>query len=214
MLLGRGSGGGSGEEEGSSGRGGSRRLRDDLRRHTLSSSEHRYAQLRSVDLESPQPRGYPPPNMLLDDDPGIMSEVETSSTGFRRGNRQRSSLPVVRTTSKTLERPLGVKTAAKNYQDGILEPVVKALNDTLFAGSHCVFLQDSAPAHKARSAQQWMQKNILEFIYGLDRTSENPDLSPLDYRLCSELERMACHRAYPNLENLKQSLFLAVERFP
>lgn len=58
-------------------------------------------------LQSPQPRGYPPPNMLLDDDPGIMSEVETSSTGFRRGNRQRSSLPVVRTTSKTLERPLG-----------------------------------------------------------------------------------------------------------
>ena len=49
-IAGRGSGGGSGEEEGSSGRG-SRRLRDDLRRHTLSSSEHRYAQLRSVDLE-------------------------------------------------------------------------------------------------------------------------------------------------------------------
>jgi len=45
--------------------------------------------------------------MLFDDDPGIMSEVETSSTGFRRGNKQRSSLPVVRTPSKTLERPLG-----------------------------------------------------------------------------------------------------------
>lgn len=44
---------------------------------------------------------------LFDDDPGIMSEVETSSTGFRRGNKQRSSLPVVRTPSKTLERPLG-----------------------------------------------------------------------------------------------------------
>ena len=44
---------------------------------------------------------------LFDDDPGIMSEVETASTGFRRGNKQRSSLPVVRTPSKTLERPLG-----------------------------------------------------------------------------------------------------------
>ncbi|XP_066260130.1 coiled-coil domain-containing protein CG32809 isoform X12 [Euwallacea similis] len=54
-------------------------------------------------------RGYPPPSnaMLFDDDPGIMSEVETSSTGFRRGGKQRSSLPVVRTPSKTLERPLG-----------------------------------------------------------------------------------------------------------
>lgn len=46
--------------------------------------------------------------MLFDEDPGIMSEVETSSTGFRRGGKQRSSLPVVRTPSKTLERPLGL----------------------------------------------------------------------------------------------------------
>ncbi|XP_049769740.1 coiled-coil domain-containing protein CG32809-like isoform X4 [Schistocerca cancellata] len=74
---------------------------------------------RAMDLEmssksqrrkSPLPRGYPPlPSaMLFDDDPGIMSEVETSSTGFRRGGKQRSSLPVVRTPSKTLERPLGL----------------------------------------------------------------------------------------------------------
>jgi hypothetical protein len=64
---------------------------------------------RTMDLEG-QPRGYPPPSnaMLFDDDPGIMSEVETSSTGFRRGGKQRSSLPVVRTPSKTLERPLGL----------------------------------------------------------------------------------------------------------
>lgn len=54
-------------------------------------------------------RGYAPTNQgpLFDDDPGIMSEVETASTGFRRGGKQRSSLPVVRTPSKTLERPLG-----------------------------------------------------------------------------------------------------------
>lgn len=59
--------------------------------------------------QPPLPR-YPPPtnNFLFDDDPGIMSEVETASTGFRRGGKQRSSLPVVRTPSKTLERPLGM----------------------------------------------------------------------------------------------------------
>ncbi|XP_073950856.1 coiled-coil domain-containing protein AGAP005037 isoform X6 [Choristoneura fumiferana] len=57
----------------------------------------------------PLPRGYAPSSALLfDDDPGIMSEVETASTGFRRGGKQRSSLPVVRTPSKTLERPLGL----------------------------------------------------------------------------------------------------------
>ncbi|GLH13575.1 Uncharacterized protein GBIM_18116 [Gryllus bimaculatus] len=82
------------------------------RPHALGTPHHRpwLPWRRSMDLESPLPRGYPPPStaMLFDDDPGIMSEVETSSTGFRRGGKQRSSLPVVRTPSKTLERPLGL----------------------------------------------------------------------------------------------------------
>ncbi|KAK5646907.1 hypothetical protein RI129_005371 [Pyrocoelia pectoralis] len=109
------SGGGRGENEGEvkSGRSRSAR-RDDPRRHTLSGDQH-YNMAgqggplsRTMDLEGQFPRGYPPSSnpMLFDDDPGIMSEVETSSTGFRRGGKQRSSLPVVRTPSKTLERPL------------------------------------------------------------------------------------------------------------
>uniref|UniRef100_A0A1B6E1T9 Actin interacting protein 3-like C-terminal domain-containing protein n=2 Tax=Clastoptera arizonana TaxID=38151 RepID=A0A1B6E1T9_9HEMI len=103
------SGNASREEETRRGRG----RRDDPRRHTLSGEHHHNyptALARSMDLESPLPRGYPPPStaMLFDEDPGIMSEVETSSTGFRRGGKQRSSLPVVRTPSKTLERPLGL----------------------------------------------------------------------------------------------------------
>ncbi|XP_069364976.1 coiled-coil domain-containing protein AGAP005037 isoform X4 [Maniola hyperantus] len=60
-------------------------------------------------VKKPHMTHYPQTNnALFDDDPGVMSEVETSSTGFRRGGKQRSSLPVVRTPSKTLERPLGL----------------------------------------------------------------------------------------------------------
>ncbi|XP_063696322.1 uncharacterized protein LOC134827553 isoform X5 [Culicoides brevitarsis] len=94
------------------------RSREDPRRHTLGNEMLHYANQqqgipmqRSMDLEQPpQMRGYMPSNQgpLFDDDPGIMSEVETSSTGFRRGGKQRSSLPVVRTPSQTLERPLGL----------------------------------------------------------------------------------------------------------
>lgn len=46
-----------------------------------------------------------------DEDPGIMSEVETSATGsmnFKRSSRARSSLPIVRTPSKTQDRSLGL----------------------------------------------------------------------------------------------------------
>ncbi|RWS20392.1 Coiled-coil domain-containing protein-like protein, partial [Leptotrombidium deliense] len=45
---------------------------------------------------------------LFDDDPGIMSEVDTSATGFRRSIKARSSLPIVRTPSKTQDRSLGL----------------------------------------------------------------------------------------------------------
>ncbi|XP_044750555.1 coiled-coil domain-containing protein AGAP005037 isoform X12 [Coccinella septempunctata] len=88
--------------------------RDDPRRHTLGGDQQYFGMSvqggplsRTMDLEG-QPCGYGKSSnaMLFDDDPGIMSEVETSSTGFRRGGKQRSSLPVVRTPSKTLERPL------------------------------------------------------------------------------------------------------------
>ncbi|XP_039763517.1 coiled-coil domain-containing protein AGAP005037 isoform X2 [Pararge aegeria] len=62
-----------------------------------------------VRMKKPMMIEYQPSSLsLFEDDPGVMSEVETSSTGFRRGGKQRSSLPVVRTPSKTLERPLGL----------------------------------------------------------------------------------------------------------
>lgn len=51
---------------------------------------------------------------LFEEDPGFMSEVETVSTSGRRRQQQQQkmaekhALPVVRTPSKTLERPLGL----------------------------------------------------------------------------------------------------------
>ena len=49
---------------------------------------------------------HPQHSSMFDDDPGIMSEAETAST--RRKNKPKAVLPVVRTPSKTLERPLGL----------------------------------------------------------------------------------------------------------
>ncbi|CAH1407769.1 unnamed protein product, partial [Nezara viridula] len=66
------------------------------------------------------------------------------------------------------------KQPLKIYQDDILEPVVNPLNDSLFAGSHRVLQQDSAPAHKARSTQQCLQKKMPEFISTSDWPSGSP----------------------------------------
>lgn len=108
----------------------------------------------------------------------------------------------------------GVKTRAKNYQEGVLEEVVKPLTQTLFQGSHWSFQQDSAPAHKAKSTQEWLSKNVPEFIKASDWPSASPDLNPLDYRLWAELEGMACRRRHPNIESLKRALVRAVANFP
>ncbi|XP_054932141.1 coiled-coil domain-containing protein AGAP005037-like isoform X5 [Dermacentor andersoni] len=69
------------------------------------------------------PPMYQPPASVYDEDPGIMSEVETSATGLRRATKARASLPVVRTPSKTQERPLARMTLVKpgelgDWQDG------------------------------------------------------------------------------------------------
>jgi hemolysin-activating ACP:hemolysin acyltransferase len=81
-----------------------------------------------------------------------------------------------------------VKTGARVYQEDVLQGVVKPLNTTLFNGQNWVFLQDSAPAHKAKTTQEWLQRHVPAFISAEDLPSGSPDLKPLDYKLWAFLE--------------------------
>jgi transposase len=108
----------------------------------------------------------------------------------------------------------GIKTSAQVYQDTILEKVVKPLNITMFNIHVWSFQQDSAPGHKARSTQSWLEANVLDFIRAEDWPSSSPDLNPLDYDLWSILESTACSKRHDNLESLKQTIRLAVKNFP
>jgi len=58
----------------------------------------------------------------------------------------------------------GVKTGAWVYQEDVLQGVVKPLNTTVFNGQKWVFQQDSAPAHKTKTTQEWLQRNVPAFI--------------------------------------------------
>ncbi|XP_076327421.1 uncharacterized protein LOC143234172 isoform X3 [Tachypleus tridentatus] len=51
---------------------------------------------------------YEIPASVYEDDPGIMSEAETSATGFRRPSKGRFTLPMVRPPIKVQEKTLGV----------------------------------------------------------------------------------------------------------
>lgn len=76
--------------------------------------------------------------------------------------------------------PKGVKTSAKVYQEDVLNSLVKPLNESLFKDLHWVFQQDSAPAHKARTTQEWLKNSLPEFIAAEDWPFGSPDLNPLD----------------------------------
>ena len=106
-----------------------------------------------------------------------------------------------------------VKTGACVYQEDVLQGVVKPLNTTAFNGQKWVFQQVSAPAHKAKMTQEWLQRNILAFISADDWPSGSPDLNPLDYKLWAGLEGMACRKCH-NLDSLKRSLVKAVAEIP
>lgn len=104
----------------------------------------------------------------------------------------------------------GVKTGAEVYQTTILDLVVKPLSQNLFKNQPWVFQQDSAPAHKAKTTQNWFQVNNIDFIPSEDWPSSSPDLNPLKYSLWQIIEPKTCAKRYKNLDALKKAIVSAV----
>jgi len=104
----------------------------------------------------------------------------------------------------------GVKTGAQVYQKDVLQGVVKQLNTTVFNGQKWDFQQDSAPAHKTEMTQEWLLRNVPDFISDQDWPSGSSGLNPLDYKL----EDMACRKHHTNLDCLKRSLVKAAAEIP
>jgi hypothetical protein len=85
-----------------------------------------------------------------------------------------------------------VKTGVRVYQEDVLQGLVKSLNTTLFNGQKWVSQQDSAPAHKAKTTQEWLRRHIPAFISTKDCPSGSPDLNLLDSKLWDVLEDTVC----------------------
>jgi hypothetical protein len=92
------------------------------------------------------------------------------------------------------------ETGARVYQDDVLQGDVKPLNMTLFSGQEWVIQQDSVPAHKAKTTQEWLRRNFLAFISAKNWPSWSPDLNPLDFKLWAVLKDMACQKHHNSLK--------------
>jgi hypothetical protein len=78
------------------------------------------------------------------------------------------------------------------YQEDVLQGVAKHLNVTVFSGQEWIFQQDSVPAQKARTTQEWLWRNLLALNSAENWLSGIADLKTLDNKPWAVLENMAC----------------------
>jgi len=97
------------------------------------------------------------------------------------------------------------ETGVREYQEDALQGVVKHHNMTLSSGQEWVFQQDSVPTQKAKTTQEWLQRNLLAFISTENWLLASADLKRLHNELWDVLEDMMCRQHHNSLESLKRS---------
>lgn len=100
----------------------------------------------------------------------------------------------------------GVKMNQEIYRRDILEAVVLPWSRQHFGNRQWTFQQDSAPAHRASSVQQWCKDNFPSFISSQEWPPYSPDLNPMDYSVWSILESRACASRHISVDSLKAAL--------
>ena len=102
---------------------------------------------------------------------------------------------------------VGLKVNTKVYLD-VLKSVVIPWCNQVAGGRPWVWQQGSAPAHKSKDTQAWLQKECYDFVPFPQWPPPSPDLNPLDYFVCSYVENITNMTSH----NTKASLIAAIRR--
>ena len=101
----------------------------------------------------------------------------------------------------------GLKVNTKVYLD-VPKCVVIPWCNQVAGGRPWVWQQDSAPAHKSKETQAWLQKECYDFVPISHWPPSSPYLNPLDYFVWSYVENITNMTSY----NTKASLIAAIRR--
>ena len=99
---------------------------------------------------------------------------------------------------------VGLKVNTKVYLD-VLKSVVIPWCNQVASGRPWVWQQDSAPAHKSKETQAWLQKECSDFVSFSHCPPSFPDVNPLDYFVWSYVENITNMSSH----NTKASLIAA-----
>ena len=104
---------------------------------------------------------------------------------------------------------VGSKVNTKVYLD-VLKSVVIPWRNQMAGGKPWMWQQDSAPAHKSKETQAWLQKECYDFVHFSHWPTSSPDLNPLDYFVWSKIENITNMTSH----NTKANLITAICRAP
>ena len=102
---------------------------------------------------------------------------------------------------------VGLKVNTKVYLD-VLKGVVIPWCNQVVGSRPWVWQQDSAPAHKSKETQAWLQKECYDFVPFSHWPPLLPDFNPLDYFIWSYVENITNMTSH----NTKVSLIAAIHR--
>ena len=100
-----------------------------------------------------------------------------------------------------------LKVNTKVYLD-VLKSVVIPWGNQVAGGRTWVWQQDSAPAHKSKETQAWLQKECYDFAPFSHWTPSSPNLNPLDFFVWPHVENIINITSH----NTKASLIAAIHR--
>ena len=75
-----------------------------------------------------------------------------------------------------------------------------------FAKNHWTFQQDSAPLHKVRKTQRYLQEKVPSFISSQQWPPYSRNLSPMDFSIWSILEAKVSTKKYQTVNALEIAL--------